>query len=44
VEQHADYTLAQHCAVFVQATAIDLSPATMCRTLARLGLSLKKRA
>lgn len=44
VEQHADYTLAQHCAAFAQATAIELCPATMCRTLARLGLSLKKRA
>jgi transposase len=44
VEQQAEYTLAQHCAAFAQATSIDLSPATMCRTLARLGLSLKKRA
>ena len=43
VEAHADLTLAQHCAVFAETTAIALSPATMCRTLARLGLSLKKR-
>lgn len=38
-----DATLAEHCAAWVQAGHAPVSVATMGRSLARLGLPLKKR-
>lgn len=38
-----DATLAEHCAAWVVAGHAPLSLATMCRALARLGLTPKKR-
>jgi transposase len=43
VEAHPDATLVRHCALWERATGVRLSPATMSRLLARLGLPLKKR-
>ena len=42
VAAHPDATLAEHCGRWAAATGVRVSPATMCRTLARLGLPLKK--
>ena len=39
-----DATLAEHCETWEAATGDRVSPATMCRTLQRLGLTLKKSA
>jgi transposase len=39
-----DATLAEHCESWEAATGDRVSPATMCRTLQRLGLTLKKSA
>jgi transposase len=44
VRAHPDATLAEHCASWEAATGDRLSPATMCRTLQRLDLTLKKSA
>jgi transposase len=44
VVAHADATLAEHCARWEQTTGVRVSTATMSRTLAKLGLSRKKRA
>lgn len=41
VRAHPDATLAEHCALWEAATGDRVSPATMCRTLQRLGLPLK---
>jgi transposase len=38
-----DATLAEHCAEWAAEHGTAVSPATMCRTLARLGLARKKR-
>ena len=38
-----DATLAEHCAQWAKTHGVTLSPTTMGRTLARLGLPLKKR-
>lgn len=38
-----DATLAEHCAQWATAHGVPLSPTTMGRTFARLGLPLKKR-
>jgi transposase len=43
VAAHPDATLAEHCARWAEATGVGVSPATMSRLLARLGLPLKKR-
>jgi len=43
VAAHPDATLATHCARWAEAGKAAVSPATMCRALARLGLTLKKR-
>ena len=43
VAAHADATLAEHCARWAAAPGVRVSTATMSRTLAKLGLSLKKR-
>ena len=40
---HADATLAEHCAWWRAASGFEVSPATMCRALARLGWTRKKR-
>jgi transposase len=40
---HADATLAEHCARWAATTGVVVSTATMSRTLAKLGLSRKKR-
>ena len=42
VRSHPDATLAEHCATWAATRGITVSPATMSRTLARLGLPLKK--
>ena len=41
--EHADATLAEHCAWWREASGFEVSPATMCRALARLGWTRKKR-
>jgi len=43
VAAHPDATLAEHCARWGETTTVVVSPATMCRALRRLDLSLKKR-
>jgi transposase len=44
VAAHPDATLAEHCAYWAAAESGSVvSPATMCRSLRRLGLPLKKR-
>lgn len=43
VAAHPDATLAEHCAHWATAGHAPVSHATMCRALARLGLTLKKR-
>ena len=43
VRAHPDATLAEHCAAFERVTGVRVSPATMSRALAKLGLTLKKR-
>jgi transposase len=43
VADHPDAILAAHCARWAATTGIHVSEATMCRTLARFGLTLKKR-
>ena len=43
VATHADATLADQCDRWEAATGVRVSTATMSRTLAKLGLSLKKR-
>jgi transposase len=43
VAAQADATLAQHCARWEAAHGVRVSPATMSRLLAKLGLPLKKR-
>ena len=40
---HPDATLADHCARWAAEQGVRLSAATMCRALARLGLTLKQR-
>jgi transposase len=40
---HADATLAEHCAWWREASGCEVSPATMCRALTRLGWTRKKR-
>jgi transposase len=42
VAQAPDATLAEHCAQWAQTYGVQLSPATMCRAIARLRLPLKK--
>ena len=42
VRSHPDATLAEHCATWAATHGITVSPATMSRALARLGLPLKK--
>jgi transposase len=42
VTQLPDATLAEHCAQWAQTHGVHLSPATMCRAIARLRLPLKK--
>lgn len=42
VTQHPDATLAEHCAQWVRTQGVVVSPATMCRAIARLRLPLKK--
>ena len=44
VAAHADATLAEHCARWAAETGVHVSPATMSRTLAAVGLPRKKRA
>ena len=44
VRRAPDATLAEHCAAWEAATGDQVSPATMCRALQRLGLGLKKSA
>ena len=44
VAEHADATLAEHCDRWAAATGVRVSPATMARALAKLGLTRKKRA
>ncbi len=39
---HADATLAEHCRRWAEAQGVTVSRATMSRSLARLGLPLKK--
>lgn len=43
VAAHPDATLASHCDRWDAATGVRVSPATMSRLLAKLGLPLKKR-
>jgi len=43
VAAHPDATLAAHCGRWATAHGVRVSPATMSRALARLGLPLKKR-
>lgn len=43
VAAHPDATLAEHCAAWEGATGVRVSPAAMCRTLRKVGLTLKKR-
>jgi transposase len=43
VAAHPDATLADHCDRWAREQGTRLSVATMCRALARLGLTLKKR-
>ncbi len=43
VAAHPDATLAQHCVRWAATGKTPVSPATMCRALARLDLTLKKR-
>ena len=43
VAAHPDATLAEHCAQWAADGHARVSPATMSRALARLGLPLKKR-
>lgn len=43
VAAHPDATLAEHCDQWAADTGVRVSPATMCRLLARLELPLKKR-
>jgi transposase len=43
VRAHPDATLADHCDRWATAHGTRVSVATMCRALARLGLTLKKR-
>ena len=43
VRAHPDATLAEHCVGWEAAQGVRVSPATMSRRLARLGLPLKKR-
>jgi putative transposase len=42
VRQSPDATLAEHCARWAATQGVAVSPATMSRTLTRLGLPLKK--
>jgi transposase len=42
VAAQPDATLAEHCAQWAEAHGVTVSPTTMGRTLARLGLPLKK--
>ena len=42
VTAHPDATLAEHCAAWAATQGVTVSPATMSRALARLGLPLKK--
>lgn len=44
VAAHPDATLAEHCAQWAAAGYASVSVPTMCRALARLGLTRKKRA
>jgi transposase len=41
--EHADATLTEHCAWWRETSGFEVSPATMCRALARLGWPRKKR-
>jgi transposase len=43
VVAHPDATLAAHCQRWEATTGVRVSEATMCRALARSGLTLKKR-
>ncbi len=43
VAAYPDATLTEHCAMWAAAGHATVSRATMCRTLTRLGLPLKKR-
>ncbi len=43
IAAHPDATLAEHCAQWANDHGVTVSATTMCRTLARLGLPLKKR-
>jgi transposase len=43
VRARPDATLAEHCDAWAAARGVRVSPATMCRALARLGFPLKKR-
>lgn len=43
VRAHPDATLAEHCDLWATTTGDRVSPATMCRTLQRLDLTLKKK-
>jgi transposase len=43
IAAHPDATLAEHCAQWANDRGVTVSATTMCRTLARLGLGLKKR-
>lgn len=40
---HDDATLAEHCALWAGSHGVQLSPATMCRAIQRLGWTRKKR-
>ena len=42
VAAHPDATLAEHCTLWQQAHGVTVSPATMCRALARIQGPLKK--
>ena len=44
VQARPDATLPEHCEAWAAATAVRVSPATMCRLLQKLGLPLKKNA
>ena len=44
IRAHPDATLAEHCDRWADTTGDRISPATMCRTLQRLALTLKKSA
>jgi transposase len=44
VAAHPDATLAEHCDRWAAEHGVRVSPATMCRLLKRLRLTLKKRA